>query len=45
LKSTRRSIASLASSLPVPSTVPVAVLFTFLQRHLTHGLTADAVKG
>ena len=27
------------------STVPVAVLFTFLQRHLIHGLTAGAVKG
>ena len=27
------------------STVPVAVLFSFLQRHLIHGLTAGAVKG
>ena len=27
------------------STVPVAVLFVFLQRHLIHGLTAGAVKG
>jgi multiple sugar transport system permease protein len=25
--------------------VPVAVLFSFLQRHLIHGLTAGAVKG
>jgi hypothetical protein len=25
-------------------TVPVAVLFSFLQRHLIHGLTAGAVK-
>jgi len=29
----------------IMSTVPVAVLFTFLQRHLIHGLTAGAVKG
>src|SRR3979411_239178 len=29
----------------IPSTVPVAVLFSFLQRHLIHGLTAGAVKG
>jgi len=27
------------------STVPVAVLFTFLQRHLIRGLTAGALKG
>ncbi|HEV8661992.1 MAG TPA: carbohydrate ABC transporter permease [Candidatus Methylomirabilis sp.] len=27
------------------STVPVAVLFVFLQRHLIHGLTAGALKG
>ena len=27
------------------STVPVAILFAFLQRHLIHGLTAGAVKG
>jgi multiple sugar transport system permease protein len=27
------------------STVPVAILFIFLQRHLIHGLTAGAVKG
>jgi multiple sugar transport system permease protein len=27
------------------STVPVAVLFSFLQRLLIHGLTAGAVKG
>jgi ABC-type maltose transport system permease subunit len=26
-------------------TVPVAVLFTFLQRHLIRGLTAGALKG
>ena len=25
--------------------MPVAVLFSFLQRHLIHGLTAGAVKG
>lgn len=29
----------------IMSTVPVAVLFVFLQRHLIHGLTAGAVKG
>ncbi len=29
----------------VISTVPVAVLFTFLQRHLIRGLTAGALKG
>jgi multiple sugar transport system permease protein len=29
----------------IMSTVPVAVLFTFLQRHLIQGLTAGAVKG
>jgi multiple sugar transport system permease protein len=29
----------------IMSTIPVAVLFTFLQRHLIHGLTAGAVKG
>jgi ABC-type glycerol-3-phosphate transport system permease component len=27
------------------STLPVAVLFTYLQRHLIHGLAAGAVKG
>jgi multiple sugar transport system permease protein len=27
------------------STVPVAVLFTFLQKHLIKGLTAGALKG
>ena len=27
------------------STLPVAVLFTFLQRHLIRGLTAGALKG
>ena len=27
------------------STVPVAVLFTHLQRHLIQGLSAGAVKG
>jgi ABC-type glycerol-3-phosphate transport system permease component len=27
------------------STVPVAVRFSFLQRHLIHRLTAGAVKG
>jgi len=29
----------------VISTIPVAVLFTFLQRHLIRGLTAGALKG
>jgi multiple sugar transport system permease protein len=27
------------------STVPVAILFTYLQRHLIHGLSAGALKG
>jgi multiple sugar transport system permease protein len=27
------------------STVPVAILFTYLQRHLIQGLSAGAVKG
>jgi ABC-type glycerol-3-phosphate transport system permease component len=27
------------------STVPVAILFTFLQKHLIRGLTAGALKG
>ena len=27
------------------STVPVAVLFTYLQRHLIRGLSAGALKG
>jgi ABC-type glycerol-3-phosphate transport system permease component len=27
------------------STIPVAVLFVFLQRHLIRGLTAGALKG
>ena len=27
------------------STIPVAVLFTFLQKHLIKGLTAGAMKG
>jgi ABC-type glycerol-3-phosphate transport system permease component len=29
----------------VISTIPVAILFTFLQRHLIRGLTAGALKG
>jgi ABC-type glycerol-3-phosphate transport system permease component len=29
----------------VISTLPVAVLFTLLQRHLIRGLTAGALKG
>jgi multiple sugar transport system permease protein len=29
----------------IMSTVPVALLFVLLQRHLIHGLTAGAVKG
>ena len=35
----------LVSAGVILSTVPVAVLFSFLQRHLIHGLTAGAVKG
>jgi multiple sugar transport system permease protein len=27
------------------STIPVAILFTFLQKHLIQGLTAGALKG
>ncbi|GEM_PF-5224014 len=27
------------------STVPVAILFTFLQKHLIRGLTAGALRG
>jgi ABC-type glycerol-3-phosphate transport system permease component len=27
------------------STVPVAILFTYLQRHLIRGLSAGALKG
>jgi ABC-type maltose transport system permease subunit len=27
------------------STVPVAILFTFLQKHLIRGLTAGGLKG
>jgi len=29
----------------VISTIPVAVLFTYLQRHLIRGLAAGALKG
>jgi ABC-type maltose transport system permease subunit len=34
-----------AGLLYMVGTVPVAALFSFLQRHLIHGLTAGAVKG